>query len=96
MVTLIWSFLSICCALVYGPMAAWLVELFPQKIRYTSLSLAYNIGNGWFGSFVSTIGFAVVICTGNIYSGLWYPAIVALTSFIIGMLFLKETKNRDI
>lgn len=96
MVTLIWSLLTIYAALVYGPMAAWLVELFPQNIRYTSLSLAYNIGNGWFGNFVPTIGFAIVMCTGNIYSGLWYPAIFAFVSFIIGMLFLKETKNRDI
>jgi len=82
--------------MVYGPIAAWLVELFPTKIRYTSMSLPYHIGNGWFGGFLPTTAFAVVLLTGNIYSGLWYPIIVALMTFVIGLFFLPETKDVDI
>jgi MFS family permease len=82
--------------MVYGPIAAMLVELFPTRIRYTSMSLPYHIGNGWFGGFLPPIAFAIVAKTGNIYSGLWYPVIVAAMSFIIGSLFVKETKNVDI
>jgi MFS family permease len=82
--------------MVYGPIAAMLVELFPTKIRYTSMSLPYHIGNGWFGGFLPPIAFAIVAKTGNIYSGLWYPVIVAAMSFVIGSLFVKETKDVDI
>ena len=79
--------------MVYGPIAAFLVEAFPAKIRYTSLSLPYHIGNGWFGGFTPFIATAVVSKTGNIYAGLWYPTIVALITFVIGSLFLKESKD---
>jgi MFS family permease len=79
--------------MVYGPIAAFLVEAFPAKIRYTSLSLPYHIGNGWFGGFTPLIATAVVTRTGNIYAGLWYPIGVATITFIIGMLFLKESKD---
>ena len=78
----------------YGPMAALLVELFPARIRYTSMSLPYHIGNGWFGGFLPTTAFAIVAATGNIYAGLWYPVIVAAMSLVIGLLFLPETKGR--
>ena len=82
--------------MVYGPIAAWLVEMFPTRIRYTSMSLPYHIGNGWFGGFLPTTAFAIVALTGNIYSGLWYPVIVALVTVIVGALFLPETKEVDI
>jgi MFS family permease len=88
--------LVIYVTMVYGPIAAMLVELFPTKIRYTSMSLPYHIGNGWFGGFLPTISFALVAATGNIYYGLWYPIIVAGMTFVIGMLFVKETKDVDI
>src|SRR6185295_7101363 len=79
--------------MVYGPIAAFLVELFPAKIRYTSLSLPYHLGNGWFGGFTPLIATAVVARTGNIYAGLWYPISIAILTFIIGSLFLKESKD---
>jgi MFS family permease len=82
--------------LVYGPIAAWLVELFPTRIRYSGLSLPYHIGNGWFGGFLPATVFAIVAATGNIYSGLWYPIAVAAMSFVVGLIFLPETKNVDI
>ena len=82
--------------MVYGPIAAMLVEMFPTKIRYTSMSLPYHIGNGWFGGFLPAISFSIVAAQGNIYSGLWYPIIIATMTFIVGMLFLKETKDVDI
>jgi MFS family permease len=82
--------------MVYGPIAAWLVELFPTRIRYTGLSLPYHIGNGWFGGFLPATVFAIVAATGNIYSGLWYPIVVACMSFVVALLFLPETKDRDI
>ena len=82
--------------MVYGPIAAWLVELFPTRIRYTSMSLPYHIGNGWFGGFLPTIAFALVAATGNMYYGLWYPIVIALMTFVIGSLFLRETKDVDI
>jgi MFS family permease len=82
--------------LVYGPIAAWLVELFPTRIRYSGLSLPYHIGNGWFGGFLPATVFAIVATTGNIYSGLWYPIAIAAMSFVIGLIFLPETKDRDI
>ena len=82
--------------MVYGPIAAFLVELFPTKIRYTSMSLPYHIGNGWFGGMLPLVATAVAAATGNIYNGLWYPIVVALMSVVVGSLFLREAKNRDI
>jgi MFS family permease len=82
--------------MVYGPIAAFLVELFPTKIRYTSMSLPYHIGNGWFGGMLPLLATAVVAWTGNIYAGLYYPIGVALMSVVVGTLFLRETKDRDI
>ncbi len=81
---------------VYGPIAAALVELFPTRIRYTAMSLPYHIGNGWFGGFLPPTAFAMVAATGDIYFGLWYPIVVALGTFVIGLLFVPETKDRDI
>jgi MFS family permease len=83
-------------AMAYGPIAAFLVELFPTKIRYTSMSLPYHIGNGWFGGMLPLLATAIVAWAGNIYAGLWYPVVVALGTAIIGALFLRETKDRDI
>lgn len=83
-------------AMVYGPIAAFLVELFPTRIRYTSMSLPYHIGNGWFGGMLPLLATAIVAWAGNIYAGLWYPIIVALGTFVIGLFFLPETKDRDI
>ncbi|MEO6361306.1 MAG: MFS transporter [Sphingomicrobium sp.] len=80
--------------MVYGPIAALLVESFPPRIRYTSMSLPYHIGNGWFGGFLPTIAFAIVAANGNIYAGLWYPIIVALLTVVVGILFLKEPKDQ--
>jgi MFS family permease len=94
-VVLLWI-LVIYVTLVYAPIAAWLVELFPSRIRYSSMSLPYHIGNGWFGGFLPATVFAIVAATGNIYSGLWYPVGVAVMSLIIGFLFLPETKDVDI
>jgi hypothetical protein len=96
MMLLLLTILVIYVTMVYGPIAAWLVELFPTRIRYTSMSLPYHIGNGWFGGFLPTTAFALVALTGNIYSGLWYPVIVASATFVIGCLFLHETKDVDI
>ena len=96
MVLAILALLVIYVTMVYGPIAAWLVELFPTKIRYTSMSLPYHIGNGWFGGFLPTISFALVAATGNIYYGLWYPIAIALMTFVIGSLFLRETYKADI
>ena len=90
------AILVIYVTMVYGPIAAMLVEMFPTNIRYTSMSLPYHIGNGWFGGFLPTTAFAMVAATGNIYYGLWYPIVVAGVTAIIGMLFLKETKDVDI
>jgi MFS family permease len=83
-------------AMVYGPIAAFLVELFPTRIRYTSMSLPYHIGNGWFGGFLPLIATSIVVFTGNIYAGLWYPIAVAAMSFVVGSLLLPETKDRDL
>ena len=82
--------------MVYGPVAAALVEMFPARIRYTSMSLPYHIGNGWFGGFLPTTAFAMVAATGNIYYGLWYPIVVAAATFVIGLLFVKEMKGAPI
>jgi len=82
--------------MVYGPIAAMLVELFPTRIRYTSMSLPYHIGNGWFGGLLPTTAFAIVATTGNMYNGLWYPIIIAAMTLVIGTLFIRETKDVDI
>ena len=96
MVILILAYLVMLVTMVYAPIAAMLVELFPTRIRYTSMSLPYHIGNGWFGGLMPTTAFAIVAQTGDMYNGLWYPIIVAGTTFVIGMLFVKETKDVDI
>ena len=96
MVILILSYLVLLVTMVYGPIAAMLVEMFPTRIRYTSMSLPYHIGNGWFGGLLPTTAFAIVAQTGNMYNGLWYPIIVAGMTFVVGMIFVKETKDVDI
>jgi MFS family permease len=96
MVLLLLWILVLYVTMVYGPIAAWLIELFPARIRYTSMSLPYHIGNGWFGGFLPTVAFALVALTGDIYYGLRYPIIVALMTLIIGALALPETKDRPV
>lgn len=96
MVVVLLTILVIYVTMVYGPIAAMLVEMFPTRIRYTSMSLPYHIGNGWFGGFLPPVSFAIVAATGNIYDGLWYPIIIAAMTLIIGTLFLRETKDLDI
>jgi MFS family permease len=96
MILAILVYLVILVTMVYGPIAAMLVEMFPTRIRYTSMSLPYHIGNGWFGGLLPTTAFAMVAATGDIFYGLWYPVIVAAGTFVIGMLFIKETKDVDI
>jgi hypothetical protein len=93
MAELILIILVIYVTMVYGPIAAFLVELFPSRIRYTSMSLPYHIGNGWFGGMLPLLATAIVATAGNIYAGLWYPIIVALMTFVIGLLFVKETRH---
>jgi MFS family permease len=90
------TILVIYVTMVYGPIAAMLVELFPTRIRYTSMSLPYHIGNGWFGGLMPTIAFAMVAQNGNMYYGLWYPITIAAVTFVIGLLFVRETKDVDI
>jgi len=96
MTLLILVIMVIYVTMVYGPIAAFLVELFPTRIRYTSMSLPYHIGNGWFGGMLPLTATAMVAATGDIYYGLWYPIVVAVMTLIVGTLFLKETKDRDI
>jgi len=96
MVIALLTYLVILVTMVYGPVAAMLVEMFPTRIRYTSMSLPYHIGNGWFGGLLPTTAFAIVAQTGNMYNGLWYPIIIASMTFVVGMLFVKETKDVDI
>ena len=96
MMIIILTYLVILVTMVYGPIAAMLVELFPTRIRYTSMSLPYHIGNGWFGGLLPTMSFAIVAQTGNMYNGLWYPIIIAGMTVVVGMLFLRETKDVDI
>jgi hypothetical protein len=93
MVILVCTYLVLLVTMVYGPIAAWLVEMFPTRIRYTSMSLPYHIGNGWFGGFLPVTSFAIVAATGDIYRGLWYPVAVAALTAVIGTLFLKETRT---
>jgi Sugar (and other) transporter len=94
MVMLLLVILVIFVCMVYAPMGPWLVELFPARIRYTSLSLPYHIGNGWFGGFLPTIAFAIVAATGDIYSGLWYPVIGAAMTVVVGVFFMRETDTK--
>lgn len=96
MVVAILTALVLLVTMVYGPIAALLVELFPSRIRYTSMSLPYHIGNGWFGGFLPTIVFAMVAASGNIYHGLWYPVVIAVATVVIGLVALPETYRRDI
>ena len=95
-VVLILTVLVILVTMVYGPIAAALVELFPTRIRYTAMSLPYHIGNGWFGGLLPATAFAIVAQTGNIYAGLWYPIVIAAATVVIGLIFVPETKDRDI
>jgi len=83
-------------AMIYGPMAATLVELFPARIRYTSMSLPYHIGNGWFGGLLPTTAFMIVAATGDIYAGIWYPVIISAFTLLVALFFLPETYKRDI
>ena len=96
MVLLLLFILVLYVTMVYGPIAAMLVEMFPTRIRYTSMSLPYHIGNGWFGGLLPTTAFALVAFKGDIYYGLWYPIVIALGTAVIGFLFIKETKDNDI
>jgi MFS family permease len=96
MVVLILFILVLYVTMVYGPIAALLVELFPARIRYSAMSLPYHIGNGWFGGFLPTTAFAMVAATGDIYYGLWYPIVVAGATLIVGLFFLPETFKRTI
>jgi MFS family permease len=95
-VVAILTIMVIYVTMVYGPIAAMLVELFPTRIRYTSMSLPYHIGNGWFGGLLPATGLAIVAQTGNMYNGLWYPIVFAAITFVVGMLFVRETKDVDI
>jgi hypothetical protein len=96
MAELILVIMVIYVTMVYGPIAAFLVEMFPTNIRYTSMSLPYHIGNGWFGGMLPLLATAVVAATGNIYAGLWYPIGVAVMTLIVGTLFLRDTKGVNI
>jgi hypothetical protein len=96
MTLLILFILVLYVTMVYGPIAAFLVELFPTKIRYTSMSLPYHIGNGWFGGMLPLLATAMVAASGNIYQGLWYPVVVAVMTLVVGTLFLRDTKGVDI
>src|SRR5258705_9252912 len=93
MVELILVVMVIYVTRVYGPIAAFLVELFPARIRYTSMSLPYHLGNGWFGGLLPLVATALVAASGNIYAGLWYPIIVAGVTLVVGAVFLRETKK---
>src|SRR4029079_16165441 len=95
MVFLLLFVLSVLGVMTYGPIAAWLVELFPPRIRYPSMSLPYHLGNGWFGGFLPSIAFAMIAYTGNIYSGLWYPLVVCLLTTVVGTFFLRETHANE-
>src|SRR5438477_9153391 len=96
MTELILVIMVIYVTMVYGPIAAFLVELFPTKIRYTSMSLPYHIGNGWFGGMLPLLATAMVAASGDIYYGLWYPIIVALITVVVGALFLHETRGTNL
>jgi len=95
MVFLLLWVMGVLGVMTYGPVAAWLVELFPPRIRYTSMSLPYHLGNGWFGGFLPSIAFAMIAYTGNIYSGLWFPLVVCLMTAVVGTFFLRETNGAE-
>jgi hypothetical protein len=96
MVVAILAIMVLYVTMVYGPIAALLVELFPTRIRYTSMSLPYHIGNGWFGGFLPTTAFAMVAATGDIYYGLWYPIVACALTAIVGLILLPETFRRSL
>ena len=96
MMVIILTYLVLLVTMVYGPIAAMLVEMFPTRIRYTSMSLPYHIGNGWFGGLLPTMSFAIVAQTGNMYNGLWYPIVIAAMTLVVGTIFIRETKDVDI
>jgi hypothetical protein len=96
MTLLILFIMMIYVTMVYGPIAAFLVELFPTRIRYTSMSLPYHIGNGWFGGMLPLLATALVAAKGDIYYGLWYPIVVALMTVVVGALFLRDRKVADL
>ncbi len=96
MVLLLLFFLVLQVTMVYGPIAAMLVEMFPTRIRYTSMSVPYHIGNGWFGGFVPPVAFATVATTGNMYDGLWYPVVISAMTLVVGVLFVRETRHNDL
>ncbi|WP_312600574.1 MULTISPECIES: MFS transporter [Pseudomonas] len=96
MVVLLIVALILIATMTYGPLAALMVELFPTRIRYTSLSLPYHVGNGWFGGLLPTVSFALVVYTGDIFYGLWYPVLITGGSLVVGLLFLRETRHVDI
>ena len=96
MTVLLLSLLMVYVTMVYGPIAAFLVELFPTRIRYSSMSLPYHIGNGWFGGFLPFIAAALVVKSGNIYYGLWYPIVVAAMTAVVGGLFIKDRRDVDL
>ena len=95
-VVLVLTALVLLVTMVYGPIAAMLVELFPTRIRYTSMSLPYHIGNGWFGGFLPTTAFAIVAATGDFYAGLWYPVVIAAVTVLVGAVMLPETRGAEI
>jgi hypothetical protein len=90
------SIFAVACTALYGPMASLLVEMFPTRVRYTAMSLPYNIGTGWFGGLQPVLSFAMVAASGNIYFGLWYPVVTGGLAVLVSLLFLKETKGRDL
>ena len=90
------TILVIYVTMVYGPIAAALVEMFPTRIRYTSMSLPYHIGNGWFGGLMPATAFAMIAQTGDVFYGLWYPIVIAVVCAVIGILFVRESKDNDI
>ncbi|WP_066455923.1 MFS transporter [Castellaniella caeni] len=96
MVLLLLFFLVLLVTMVYGPIAAMLVEMFPTRIRYTSMSVPYHIGNGWFGGFLPPVAFATVATTGSMYDGLWYPIIICAMTLVVGVLFVDETRHKDL
>jgi MFS family permease len=96
MLLVLLTILVIYVTMVYGPIAAWLVEMFPTRIRYTSMSLPYHIGNGWFGGFLPSVSFGIVAATGDFYAGLWYPVAIALMTCVIGLMCLPETRHVDL
>ncbi len=96
MLLLIMTVFVVAATALYGPIASCLVELFPTRIRYTAMSLPYNIGTGWVGGFVPFVSFAMVVAKGDVYYGLWYPVLATVLSFLVTLFFLPETRGRDL